>query len=76
MPPALTLTTAELAELCSGLTQPAAMLRRLHDAGFHRARIEGGKVVLERAHYESVCRGEYGHHAARERPRLELENIR
>ena len=38
-------------------TQPAAQLRRLVAAGFARARIERGHVVLERPHYIAVSGG-------------------
>lgn len=53
------LTDTEIAELCPGLTQPAARLRYLRSQGFVRARLQGGVVVLERVHYEAVCRGEF-----------------
>jgi len=65
----LTLTDQELDELCPGLTQTGARLRRLQADGFARARIIDGRLVLERAHFEAVCRGEFaagrkqGYHA-------------
>jgi hypothetical protein len=55
----LTLTDEEIAELCPGLTQPAARLRHLREQGFVRARVFAGQIILERAHYEAVCRGEF-----------------
>lgn len=55
----LRLTAEEIAELCPGLTQPAAMVRHLKEQGFVRARIQAGQIILERAHYEAVCRGEF-----------------
>jgi hypothetical protein len=55
----LRLTDAELDELCPGLTQQAARLRHLREQGFVRARLVHGRIVLERAHYEAVCRGEF-----------------
>lgn len=55
----LTLTSAELAELTGGLTLPRCQLKELHRRGFVRARLVRGRVILERAHYESVSRGEF-----------------
>jgi len=54
------LTPEEIAALAPGLTQPAAILRTLHADGFRRARIRHGIILLERAHFEAVCRGEFG----------------
>ena len=54
-----TLDEAEIALLCPGLKQPAARLRHLREQGFVRARLVGGQIVLERIHYEAVCRGEF-----------------
>ena len=51
-----TLTDDELYELTHS-HQGACQLRRLHDAGFARARIIHGRVVLERRHYDAVCQG-------------------
>ena len=55
----LTLPTDEIVELCGGLTQPAAQLKRLHADGFFRARRSStnGRVILERAHYLAVTSG-------------------
>lgn len=58
LPPIL--TADEITALAPGLKQPAAILRELHDAGFRRARISHGVIIVERAHYEAVCRGEFG----------------
>jgi ribosomal protein L34 len=55
----LTLPPAEIVELCGGLTQPAAQLKRLHVEGFFRARRSStnGRVILERTHYLAVTSG-------------------
>lgn len=55
----LTLTPEEIAEITGGLQLPRCQVKRLQDRGFVRARLERGKCVLERAHYEAVCRGEF-----------------
>lgn len=53
-----TLSPVELADL-TRYQQPRKQLSVLHLRGFHRAYIDHtGQVVLERAHYEAVCRGE------------------
>ena len=65
--PDLVLTSAELAAL-TGYRRPCAQLAELHRLGFHRARRApvSGAVILERAHFEAVARGEAGRqqHAA------------
>jgi len=54
----ITLTAAELKRV-TGYEMPCKQLAVLHKRGFHRAYIATkGGVVLERAHYEAVCRGE------------------
>lgn len=56
--PGITLAVAELVEI-TGYTQPAKQLAELQRQGFWRARRNAvGTVVLERSHYEAVCRGE------------------
>lgn len=57
--PDLLLTADELAAL-TGYRQPAAQVAELHRQGFWRARRlpTTGAVVVERAHYEAVARGE------------------
>jgi hypothetical protein len=55
----LCLTADEIFELTGGLILPRCQVKRLHERGFTRARLERGKAVLERAHYEAVCRGEF-----------------
>lgn len=54
----ITLTPAEIFEL-TGLELPRCQVKRLQEQGFVRARLVRGKAVLERAHYEAVCRGEF-----------------
>lgn len=66
------LTEAEL-EALTGYRKPALQLGELHRQGFIRARINvRNMVVLERAHYESVCRGEAANSmpTERERPKV------
>lgn len=61
-PPALNLAPAEVADASGGYVQPVRQLRALHDRGFSRAYISKatGRVVLERAHYDAVVRGQFG----------------
>jgi hypothetical protein len=54
----LCLTPDEIAEL-TGLTLPRCQVRRLQEQGFDRARLVRGRAVLERVHYDAVCRGEF-----------------
>lgn len=70
--PGLLLTPAEIYDL-TRLTLPRCQVKRLQEQGFVRARLVRGEAVLERAHYEAVCRGEFAPApAARDtdRPRL------
>jgi hypothetical protein len=54
----IALTEAELKRI-TGYELPCKQLAVLHNRGFHRAYIANkGGVVLERAHYEAVCRGQ------------------
>lgn len=56
----LRLSDAELIEITE-YEQPQKQLEVLHGRGFWRATIgRHGRVVLERAHYEAVCRNETG----------------
>ncbi len=66
----LTLPQDEIVELCGGLTQPAAQLKRLHAEGFFRARRSStnGRVILERAHYLAVTSGAPNQEAAIQTP--------
>lgn len=52
----ITLSAEEIAAL-TGYKRAADQLKVLHNRGFYRAAILGGRLVLERAHYESVCAG-------------------
>ena len=58
-PTDLILTTDELQAL-TGYRQPAAQLSELHRQGYWRARRAAitRRVILERAHYEAVARGQ------------------
>ena len=73
----ITLTESEIAELCPSVAQAAARVRHLHGEGFIRARLRDGRVVLERIHYEAVCRGEFGAGSkpAHNEPRVNLKAI-
>ena len=42
----------------TGFRQVAKQLPILHRAGFSRARITHGRLILERDHYKAVCAGE------------------
>ena len=54
----IALTEAELIRI-TGYELPCKQLAVLHNRGFHRAYIaKRGGVVLERAHYDAVCRGQ------------------
>jgi hypothetical protein len=63
--PTLNLTPAEVEAAAGGYKRPGDQLRELHARGFTRGYIAKptGKVVLERAHYEAVTRGQFGHAA-------------
>jgi hypothetical protein len=66
------LIDAATIEAMTGYKQPGKQVDELRRQGFWRARRSlTGAVILERAHYEAVCRGEQ--QAAREarRPRLQ-----
>lgn len=56
--PADILPAEEIARM-TGYTQPARQLAELHRQGFWRARRARvtGEVILERPHYDQVCRG-------------------
>ena len=73
----LRLTSAEIADL-TGLSQPRRQLADLREHGFVRARLgRDGQVILERAHYEAVCRGEFATTASpRDTSRPQLRAIR
>ncbi len=69
----LILTPAEV-EALTGYRSPAHQLAELLRQGFWRARRSvAGQVVLERAHYEAVCRGEA---APRPAPKLREPALR
>ena len=70
--PDLLLSAEELQALTGRSSKrPASQLGLLHKRGFHRAHINlGGRLVLERAHYDAVCRGEAGAAPERKRPQI------
>jgi len=54
--PSVVLSVGEIEEL-THYKRAADQLRELHDRGFSRAYVRAGVVVLERPHFEAVCRG-------------------
>lgn len=56
---AATLPEAEIVEVTGGYKRPGDQLAELKRQGFYRARASRitGRIVLERAHYDSVCAG-------------------
>ncbi|WP_343638943.1 hypothetical protein [Roseateles sp.] len=54
--PSVVLSVGEIEEL-TRYKRAADQLRELHDRGFSRAYVRAGSVVLERPHFEAVCRG-------------------
>ncbi len=69
-PTRVTLTPEEIADL-TRYRRAADQLRELHARGFARAYLRGGQVVLERPHFEAVCRGE----VQRERPKVKPPTV-
>jgi Domain of unknown function (DUF4224) len=71
-PAPLTLTPDELVTL-TGYRRAHEQLAELQRQGFHRARrsLATGAVILERAHFEAVCRGEHA-----ERPKVRPPRLR
>ena len=71
----LTLSEEELYQV-TGYRQSAKQLTELHRLGFVRARRSRlGTIVLERTHYEAVCKGQYGlgsGHDGQPQPKLRL----
>lgn len=66
----ITLQPDELHAL-TGYKRPNDQLRVLLKRGFDRAHIQNGRLVLERAHYDAVCRGQSAAAAAsRRRPQI------
>ena len=56
----LNLEQEEVQEASGGYAYPARQLRELHARGFVLATIgRSGQVVLPRAHYDAVVRGQY-----------------
>ncbi|MBZ8138837.1 hypothetical protein CLD22_02845 [Rubrivivax gelatinosus] len=67
--PSVVLSAEEIAAL-TGFRQPAKQLKELHKHGFWRARrLPNGAIILERAHYEAVCRGHLGSPSSAEEAR-------
>lgn len=69
--PGLNLSAQELVDASGGYRRPAEQLKALHARGFVRAwrRDSGrGPVILERAHYDAVVRGQFGQQQAANEP--------
>lgn len=73
----ITLLPREIDALCPDITQPMARVKHLRQQGFTRARVVHGAVVLERAHFEAVCRGEFASpgKARQNGPELNLSGV-
>lgn len=59
----LNLSPEEVQDAAGGYLRPADQLRELHARGFSRAyipKVGRKRVILERAHYDAVVRGQYG----------------
>jgi hypothetical protein len=55
----LILNSSEIQSL-TGFAAPGKQLSALHAAGYARARRgRYGEIILERMHYDAVCRGEF-----------------
>lgn len=68
-PSGLNLTAEEVHDAAGGYLRPADQLRELHARGFTRAyipKVGRKRVILERAHYDAVVRGQYGQGSAGE----------
>jgi hypothetical protein len=66
-PTTLNLSPSEVTDASGGYVRPADQLKALHARGFVRAfrRSDGkGPVILERAHYDAVVRGQFGQQRA------------
>lgn len=67
--PGLNLSAEEVQEAAGGYVYPARQLRELHDRGYVLATMgKNGRVVLPRAHYAAVNRGEFQPPAASQEP--------
>jgi hypothetical protein len=67
-----TILTASELEAITGYRRAAEQLRVLRERGYWRAyRDRLGRVVLERPHYDAVCRGQDRQPAQAERPQLQ-----
>ena len=61
----VTLDPEEIVRL-TGYEQPCKQLEVLQKRGFSRAYINRRGVVLERAHFEAVCRGQLGNSSGKQ----------
>jgi hypothetical protein len=76
MTPTLTLLDREI-EAITGYRTPSRQLQTLHARGFARAyRDRAGRVVLEREHYNAVCRGDYASSGRADRPGVNVSFLK
>lgn len=68
----------ELERVAGGYKRPADQLRYLLERGFWRATRSpiNGAVILERAHYEAVCRGAANDDSSGRRPKVRPRKAR
>lgn len=68
-PPSLNLSVDEVQDASGGYSRPADQLKALQARGFTLAfRGMSGKVVLPRAHYDAVVRGQFTRQPAANEP--------
>ena len=71
-----TLNEQELQQI-TGYTAPLRQLNVLHLRGFVRAyRARDGRVILERAHYLAVCRGEFSNSRIEAQPSVNVSFLK
>lgn len=73
----ITLSESEIIGL-TGYTQPKAQVEELRRQGFFRARKSPatGKVILEREHFNAVCRGDLPERSQRPQVRAPQPRLR
>jgi hypothetical protein len=69
----LLILTAREIESLTGYAAPGKQLCALHAAGYVRARRgRHGEVILEKAHYHAVCRGEFSKDRGQPQPSVNI----
>lgn len=59
------LTDTEINAICDGLTQPAAMIRYLREAGFTVLVKPNGRPLISREHFHTIMAGNCPPHPAK-----------